>query len=121
MDESNGQYSKDQDYTAEYSYQAPVEDGGKNRTNGLQIAGLVCGILAICTSCCYGVPGAVLGIAGLVCAIFGNHKGKTGIGIAALVCSIIGIILSAIVLLYCIWALKYLMDMGYWDQILNAM
>lgn len=80
-------------------YQAPVEDA-PNKANGLQIGGLVCGILAICFSCCYGVPGVLLGIAGLICSIVGNKKGKTGVGTAGIICSVIGLILGVIMLIY---------------------
>jgi hypothetical protein len=113
----NGQYGNYQDYTSNVPYQSPVNDGGGNKTNGLQIAGLVCGILAICTSCCYGVPGIILGVAGLICAIIGNNRGKTGVGTAGLVCSIIGIIFGVIGLIYYIWAINYLNEIGYFDMI----
>lgn len=119
--QNNSQYSNYQDYTANVSYQAPQNDGGRNRANGLQIAGLVCGILAICTSCCYGIPGIIFGIAGLICAIIGNNRGKTGVGIAGLVCSIIGVILGVAALIYYIWAINYLNEIGYLDAILQNM
>lgn len=90
---ANNQDGNYQDYTANIPYQvppnAPMVD---NVTNGLQIAGLVCGILAICSSCCYGVPGMILGIAGLICSIMGNKQSKSGVGTAGLVCSIVGLI-----------------------------
>jgi len=119
--QNNGQYSNYQDYTANVPYQAPPDDRGSNRTNGLQIAGLVCGILAICTSCCYGIPGIIFGIAGLICAIIGNNKGKTGVGTAGLVCSIVGIVLGVAALIYYIWAISYLDEIGYLDMIMQNM
>lgn len=73
--------------------------------------------MAICTSCCYGVPGIILGVAGLICAIIGNNRGKTGVGTAGLVCSIIGIIFGVIGLIYYIWAINYLNEIGYFDMI----
>lgn len=97
------QNSNYQDYTANMPYQAPPNMAMDNATNGLQIAGLVCGILAICTSCCYGVPGVILGIAGLVCAIFGNKQSKNGVGTAGLVCSIVGLICGVLMTVF--WAL----------------
>ena len=82
------------------------------------MAGLVCGILAICFSCCYGVPGLVLGIAGLVCAINGNKEGSNGVGTAGIVCSIIGIILGVLMLIYFIVVgaavMEQLQNMGYY-------
>lgn len=118
MDENNqnSQYSNYQDYTSNVPYQqSSANNGGGNKANGLQIAGLVCGILAICTSCCYGVPGIILGIAGLICAIVGNNRGKSGVGTAGLVCSIIGLILGVVALIYYIWAINYLNQIGYFD------
>ena len=88
-----------QDNTANIPYQAPMDEVPVT-TNGLQIAGLVCGILAIVSCWCYGIFGIVFGIAGLICSIIGNKKGKTGVGTAAMVCSIIGLILGVIALIY---------------------
>ena len=119
--QNNGQYSNYQDYTANASYQAPPDDRGGKRTNGLQIAGLVCGILAICTSCCYGIPGIIFGIIGLICALIGNNRSKSGVGTAGLVCSIIGIVLGVAALIYYIWAIAYLNEIGYLDMILQGM
>ena len=119
--QNNGQYSNYQDYTANVPYQAPPDNEGSNGTNGLQVAGLVCGILGICTSCCYGLPGIILGIAGLICAIIGNNRGKTGVGIAGLVCSIISIVVGIGALIYYIWAIAYLNQIGYLDMIMQNM
>ena len=88
-----------QDNTANIPYQAPMDDAPVT-TNGLQITGLVLGILAIVSCWCYGIFGIIFGIAGLICSIIGNKKGKTGVGTAALVCSIIGLILGVISLIY---------------------
>ena len=88
-----------QDNTANIPYQAPVDEAPAT-ANGLQIAGLVCGILAIVSCWCYGIFGIIFGIAGLICAIIGNKKGKTGVGTAGLICSVIGLILGVIALIY---------------------
>ena len=89
--ESNGQYTNYQDNTANVPYQVPIENMPPDKANGLQTAGLICGIIAITTSCCYGIFGIILGIAGLICSILGNKDNKSGVGIAGLVCSIIGL------------------------------
>lgn len=81
-------------------YQAPGGNGGRMPANGLQIASLVCGILAICLSCCVGVPGVILGIVGIICAVNGNKESNNGIGTAGLVCSIIGLILGVLFMIY---------------------
>lgn len=95
--QNNSQNNYYQDYTANMPYQAPVSEGRKEYTNGLQIASLVLGILSIVVCCCLGM-GLILSIPGLICAIIGNIKSKSGIGIAGLVCSIIGIIFNLTIL-----------------------
>lgn len=119
--QDNGQYSNYQDNTANIPNQVPIENVSDGKANGLQIAGLVCGILAICTSCCYGIVGIILGIAGLICSIMGNKSNKNGVGTAGLVCSIIGLILGIIMLVYFIWVFMMIMEMGtdvgYWELI----
>lgn len=83
-------------------YQAPPYNGAENKASGKQIAGLVFGIIAICTSCCYGVPGIIFGVVGLVLSILGNKESKHGIGIGGLVCSIIGLIAGLAIAIYCV-------------------
>lgn len=120
--QTGGQFSNSnyQDYTANMPYQAPVERNEmENRTNGLQIAGLVCGIAAIVTCCCYGVPAIIFGVIGLVCSIVGNKRSKSGVGIAGLVCSVIGLIAGIGMLIYYIWVIAYMQETGLWDEILN--
>lgn len=99
--QSGGQYTNYQDNTANNMYyQAPVNNGAENKANGKQIAGLVFGILAICTSCCYGVPGIIFGVVGLILSIMGNKESKHGVGIAGLVCSIIGLVCGVAMTIY---------------------
>ncbi len=120
--QQGGQFSNNnyQDYTANIPYQTPVERNEKETgTNGLQIAGLVCGIAAILTCCCYGVPAIILGIVGLVCAITGNKRSKSGVGVAGLVCSIIGLIAGIGMAIYYIWVIAYMQESGLWDQMIN--
>lgn len=88
-----------QDNTANIPYQAPADEAPVT-TNGLQIAGLVCGILAIVSCWCYGIFGIIFGVVGLICSIMGNKRGKTGVGVAGLACSIVGLILGVIALIY---------------------
>ena len=95
----DGNFENNYQDNTNVTYQAPVQTE-PHKANGLQIAGLVCGILAICFSCCYGIPGILLGVAGLICGIKGNKKGKNGVGTAGVVCSIIGLILGVIMLVY---------------------
>ncbi len=110
--ESNGQYTNYQDNTANVPYQVPIENMPPDKANGLQTAGLICGIIAITTSCCYGIFGIILGIAGLICSILGNKDNKSGVGIAGLVCSIIGLVLGVAMLIYMVWILSYVFGSG---------
>ena len=41
--------------------------------------------------------GALFGIGGIICAVFANKQGKTGLAKAGLICSIIGIVLGIII------------------------
>lgn len=97
-----------QDYT-NMQYQAPYDydSGRSDKANGMQIASLVLGILGIPACCCYGIPGVIFGIIGLVLAIIGNKKSNSkGIGIAGLVCSIIAIVFGALASVYYIYVLQ---------------
>ena len=120
--QQNAQYSNYQDYTANIPYQQSANDfGSDNAANGLQIAGLVCGILAICSCCCYGVPALIFGIAGLICAVMGNKRSKNGVGTAGMVCSIIGLILGAIGIVYYAMVINQLIQMNYFDMLQDMM
>lgn len=97
-----------QDYT-NVQYQAPYnyDSEGTDKANGMQIASLVLGILGIPACCCYGVPGVLFGIIGLILAIIGNKRSRSkGIGIAGLVCSIIAIVLGVLASVYYIYVLQ---------------
>ena len=70
-------YTNYQGYTSSYNYQPAVPPMGSQSpgANGLQITGLILGIISIVFCCCpYGA--LVLGIAGLVCSIIGNKENK---------------------------------------------
>lgn len=99
---NNEQNNNYQDYTSNVNqYQAPPDDRDSSGTNGCQIAGLVLGIIGIPACCCYGVPGILFGLIGLILAIVGNSKNKgSGVGIGGLVCSIIALIFGIIATIY---------------------
>lgn len=119
--QNTAQYSNYQDNTANVPYQAPPENNAGDKANGKQIAGLICGILGICTSCCYGVPGIILGVAGLICSVLGNKESKNGVGIGGLVCSIIALILGVVMLIYYIVIIAALLEEpGFMDSIMNG-
>lgn len=72
-----------QDYTANVQPQAattaPVQQPEDKETNVLAIVSLVLGILSIVLGCCTGWIGALFGIGGIICAVFANKQGKTGL------------------------------------------
>lgn len=91
-----------QDNTAYQQVVSVPDNGAQDKANGMQVASLVLGILSILFSCCYGVPGIIMSVIGIVCAVKGNKEKKNGVGTGGLVCSIIGLILSVIMLIYVI-------------------
>lgn len=91
-------YSNYQDNTASYAAYQPIvppEVPQSQSANGLQITGLVLGIISILVCCCPG-GGIVLAVAGLVCSIIGNQQNQHGVGTAGLICSIVGIVFGVI-------------------------
>lgn len=67
----------------------------QKQTNVLAIISLVLGIIAIVAGCC-GWLGILFGIGGIICAIFANKQGETGLAKGGLICSIVGIVLGVI-------------------------
>ncbi len=66
MDENTGSNSYYQDNTANLQYQQPPVEEGPSKANGLQVAGLILGILGIVTCCCYGIVGFIFSVIGLI-------------------------------------------------------
>ena len=89
-----------QDYTSNVQPQTaaatPVQPENKD-TNVLAIISLVLGILSIVLGCCSGWIGALFGIGGIICAVFANKQGKSGLSKAGLICSIVGIVLGILI------------------------
>lgn len=74
-----------------------VVETQKPKANGMSIAGLVIGIVAIVLSCCCnGIFAAIVGIVGLVLSILGKKEQPCGLATAALVVSIIGTALGIV-------------------------
>ena len=89
-----------QDYTANVQPQvtpAATQQTENKDTNVLAIVSLVLGILSIVLGCCTGWIGALFGIGGIICAVFANKQGKTGLAKAGLICSIVGIVLGILI------------------------
>ncbi len=112
--EQDSSYAGQPYVDAQETYNGETQE---NKANGLQIASLVLGILAIILGCCSGWLGILFGIVGLILAILGNKQGKHGVGTAGLVCSIIGIVLGCLITILAVLAvgifgssLEYLND-----------
>ena len=93
-----------QDYTANVQSQAAAaavqqeeELKKDNSNNALAIVSLVLGILSIVLGCCTGWVGALFGVGGIICAVFANKQGKTGLAKGGLICSIVGIVLGILI------------------------
>lgn len=88
-----------QDYTANVHPQTIVEapKAENKETNVLAIVSLVLGILSIVLGCCTGWIGALFGVGGIICAVFANKQGKTGLAKGGLICSIVGIVLGILI------------------------
>lgn len=88
-----------QDYTANVQPKATVEvpNAENKETNVLAIVSLILGILSIVLGCCTGWVGALFGIGGVICAVFANKQGKTGLAKGGLICSIVGIVLGILI------------------------
>lgn len=85
------------------AYEQPVYQQGtvpaKNKAHGLSIAGLVIGIVSICL-CCMNWVGALIGLVGLILAIIGQVKRKSGLGLAAIIVSAAGMVLGLAMLVF---------------------
>ena len=65
------------------------------KSNGLNIACLVCGIISIVCCCIYGIISIICGILAIVFFVLSKKSGNTnGIAIAGLICAIFGLILG---------------------------
>ena len=95
-----------------------MQQAPANQTNTLAIVSLVCGILAILMGCCTAYIGIIPGIAGIICAVFANKQGKTGMAKAGMICSIIGIVIAVLITIasfaFGAYLATYLSDYGYY-------
>lgn len=74
----------------------------EKKSNGLAIASLVLGIVAILFNFIgLGIIGLILGIVGIVLGVMAKKKNPTGMATAGLVLSIIGTVLCALILIAC--------------------
>ncbi|MBR1931975.1 MAG: DUF4190 domain-containing protein [Lachnospiraceae bacterium] len=101
-------------------YDVQVEEPAKS-TDPLAIVSLVLGIIGIVLACCDGI-GIVFGIAGLICAIIAQMRGKSGVGTAGLICSIIALVIAVIFIILMIIGFAAIgSDPELYNQILENM
>lgn len=83
---------------------------------GLAIASMVCGILSIVLCCCYGIVGLILGTISIILGLkYKKENGGRSNGqvLAGIICSIIGLVLSTIMLIYCVYVIVH------YEEIMN--
>ena len=74
----------------------------EKKPNGLAVASLVLGIVAIVFNFIgLGIVGLILGIVGIVLGVMAKKRNPTGMATAGLVLSIIGTVLCALVFIAC--------------------
>lgn len=85
----------------------------EKKADGLAIASLVLGILAIVLVCCNTYVAIVAGIVGIVLSVISKkNSGKSGMGTAGMICSIVGIVLAILMIILAFAGLALLADMG---------
>ena len=112
----NYQNQNNQNYQNYQNYNDPYKQTGYNGFGtqelpgkGSAIGSMVCGILGIVMSFCYGIPGLILSIIALV--LYSRSKTMNngfvdGFGKAGLVCGIIGLVFSLF------WTVIYIFVIG---------
>lgn len=91
-------------------YAVPVQS--TNSTSGLSIAGFVIGIVALVSSCILSWISVLIGLVGLILAIVGQVKKKSGMGVAAIIVSAIGIVLG--IVFFCVYMYVIVNDPSYY-------
>lgn len=94
----------------------------KPPTNGLAIASLILGIIAIPASCCYGA-GIIFGIIAIVLGVVSKRQGESmsGMAIAGIICSVIGIIAGICMWIMIVYVIKEIQLNGGLDVFLEEL
>lgn len=90
-----------------YGYRAQTAPAPQLR-NGFGITGLVLGILSVVLFWCFGVPGLLCAVPGLVFGILGIRRAQRGeatmgFAVTGVTLSAIGLVLSALVTVFAVW------------------
>lgn len=105
-----------------YVQQAPIapQNNQRSRSSGFSVASLVLGIISVasCFGIVFGFVGSICGLLGIIFAICGFRKCRSGLNGAGLALSIVGFILSFFLswacASACIDACSYANDSCYW-------
>ncbi|MFI2208148.1 DUF4190 domain-containing protein [Streptomyces sp. NPDC020141] len=79
-------------------------------SNGMGVAAMVLGILALCLVCLWGIPGLVLGLLALIFGVNGRKRVRMGradndgMALSGIILGTIGMVLGAVILGLMIWA-----------------
>lgn len=92
--------------------EVPVGNVGKLPSDGMGIAGFICGLLGL-VACC-----GITSIPGLICSLISMNKVKKGLvdpstkwmGVTGMILSIIGIVLLLVVVIYYIFIVWYALE-----------
>ena len=100
------------------NFQSEVVETEPKKANGMSVAGLVLGIVALPINCCYGL-GTIFAIIGLILSIIGMKKQKCGLATAALIVSIVAIVIGVIAAIYYAAVLIAMFQSGDFQSALN--
>lgn len=124
---SQGQpgYGGENQYTPNSGYAEPVvpENYGadQSQSNGLGVASMVCGIVALPIMCCTNVGSVISIILGIVAIVLGivqlAKHGKKGMAIAGIICGALALVICVILLIIGV----YMIQSGAYDEIMRQL
>ncbi|MFE7354706.1 DUF4190 domain-containing protein [Streptomyces sp. NPDC057543] len=92
-----------------YSAYGQAPWGGSAPSNGMGVAAMVLGILAVCLFCIYGIPSLILGALALIFGILGRKRAQrgeatnNGQALAGIILGSIGLVIGVAIIGFFIW------------------
>ncbi len=83
-------------------YQASQAASKNNYTSGLAITSLVLGIIGLLILCCFPFATPIFSIVGIILYCVDKKTNTSGVAKAGFVCSLIGLIISVLLIIFCI-------------------